>query len=367
MTMARSSVVPADGAGVFHCVSRCVRRAWLWGVDPSSGQDFSHRKQWVRDRLEELAGIFSVEVFAYAVMSNHLHVVLRMRPESTAAWSHREVVERWRRLFPWQRDINGRAVPPTDQQLQTWLADAKKVAQWRQRLGDLSWLMRCLKEPLARRSNQEDQCTGRFWEGRFKCQNLCDMGAVLACMAYVDLNPVRAGLVQAPELSEFTSVRERFDAEVARRGSEGKTRAVQTEEVMAGQAAASASAAAENRPDPIKAAAWLAPLERIAVTEHPSHCAVTLEQYLELIEATGRILVADKGGSIPRHLVSVLERLELNAGHWADTVEGYRDLFQRLAGSKARLVERAKLMGRQWFCRGADAPQVYRTECGTAA
>jgi len=109
MKVARSSIVPESGAGVFHCISRCVRQAWLCGVDPYNGKDYSHRKQWVRDRLEDLAGIYAIEVYAYAVMSNHLHVVMRVNPDKVATWSDHEVVMRWRRLFPAGRDAWGRA------------------------------------------------------------------------------------------------------------------------------------------------------------------------------------------------------------------------------------------------------------------
>lgn len=354
MTMARGGVVPEDGAGVFHCISRCVRRAWLCGMDPYSGRDFSHRKQWVRDRLEELAGIFAAEVYAYAVMSNHLHVVLRMRPDLANAWSDREVVERWRSLFPWQRDAQGHGVPPTEMQLATWLADPPRVALWRQRLGNLSWLMRCLNEPLARRANREDECKGRFWEGRFKCQRLCDAGAVLACMAYVDLNPVRAGLAQAPEESEFTSVKERFDAEAARRGGT-------SQEAVPEPAKAQCRQGRGRKPcSPLESAAWLTPMEEVRLDDHVNPSRVSLEQYLGLLDATGRLLAEGKRGVIPQHLAPVVERLELSAENWVSTVAGYGGMFQRWAGSKRRLMAHAKEQGRRWFCRGKAAITVYR-------
>ena len=109
-------------------------------------------------------------------------------------------------LFPTRNDC---AVAREHKRLRI-LGDAPYLTELRRRLGDLSWLMRCLAEPIARRANAEDRCKGRFWEGRYKCQLLCDERAVLAAMAYVDLNPIRAGMADRPESSAHTSVQQRI-------------------------------------------------------------------------------------------------------------------------------------------------------------
>lgn len=144
-------------------------------------------------------------------MSNHYHVVLRVDAEEAERLSDVVVLKRWRLLFA--GDV---LVERYLSEKQSSMDDAEKkkvheIAQeWRSRLTDISWFMRCLNESIARKANKEDGCKGRFWEGRFKSQALLDEVAVLACMTYVDLNPVRAGIAETPELSDFTSIQERI-------------------------------------------------------------------------------------------------------------------------------------------------------------
>src|SRR5688572_2079058 len=161
MGYARKNLVSLHDTPYYHCIGRCVRRAWLWGTDSYSGKDYSHRKQWVIERLEQLCSIFSVEVCAYAVMSNHYHLVLHVDAERARGWGQHQVVARWTLLFRapnlvkrWQ---SGEASDAESR------AAVAIIEGWRVRLHDVSWFMRCLNEHLARRANIEDECTGCFW------------------------------------------------------------------------------------------------------------------------------------------------------------------------------------------------------------
>jgi REP element-mobilizing transposase RayT len=190
MTAARQTQVCLRDTPYYHCIARCVRRAWLWGVDDYAGKDYSHRKAWVIDRLRQLSRIFAVEVCAYAVMSNHYHVVLYVDVNRALAWNDQAVIRRWRQLFRLPALVERyRQGEPMSLAERDAVRDVLKI--WRQRLMDVSGFMRCLNESLARRANQEDGCTGRFWEGRFKSQALLDEAGLLTAMAYVDLNPIR--------------------------------------------------------------------------------------------------------------------------------------------------------------------------------
>ena len=149
MPSPRYTQIDIEATPYYHCISRCVRRAFLCGRDHLTQSNFDHRKDWLVEKLAELSAIFAIRICAYAVLSNHFHLVVRIDSERARSWSNAEVVERYGRLFrhpveSWDR------LPPAQA--------ADRVACWRARLADLSWFMRCLNESIARRANQEDEC-----------------------------------------------------------------------------------------------------------------------------------------------------------------------------------------------------------------
>lgn len=294
MAIARSKQIdPTRGTWV-HCTSRCVRRAFLCG----DGSD--HRKAWIEERLRLLARCFAVEVSAYAVMANHLHVVLRMQPDAVAAWSPEEVARRWLSVYPRERLPDGTPQVPSPEAIAAQAVDIAWVGVRRRRLADLGWFMKALKEPIARRANREDGCTGAFWEGRFHSSPLLDQPALIACMVYVDLNPVRARVADRPERSAATSGRERI---VAR----------QRHRLAARLAAADAGAPAPPGPE---SGLWLAPLGQCLVGEPLGNRRFDVDTYLTLLDATGRVVRTDKRGAIPASLPPILARLDLSVETW---------------------------------------------------
>jgi hypothetical protein len=189
MAIARAKLVDVSVARWYHCISRCVRKAFLLG----EGDD--DRREWLENRLEELADIFAVAVGGFSMMENHLHVLLRLDPEVAQAWSDEDVVRRWGWLFP-PRDKSRQPLPVPDQWIQERLGDSQWIAKTRDRLQSLSWFMKCLKEPLSRLANRQDKKRGAFFEARFKSVAVVDEEALLRICVYIDLNPVAAKVAQ---------------------------------------------------------------------------------------------------------------------------------------------------------------------------
>jgi REP element-mobilizing transposase RayT len=210
LTTPRKKLVSIDATSYYHCVSRCVRRSFLCGEDASTNTSYEHRRKWIEQKIYALAQVYCIDICAYAIMSNHYHLVLNLNRESAQTLTLDDVVERWgsEHKLPsliqrWQT-----------QQLSSHAEEEKCleiIETWRERLWSLSWFMKELNFDIACRANREDNCTGHFWESRFKSQALLDEKALAAAMAYVDLNPVRAGIAKTPEDSEYTSIKLRID------------------------------------------------------------------------------------------------------------------------------------------------------------
>jgi REP element-mobilizing transposase RayT len=303
MTTARKQLISLADTPYYHCISRCVRRAFLCGEDKNTGQNFDHRRRWVEDKLLSLTQVFAIDVCAYAVMSNHTHTVLFIDESKAKGWSVKEVIERWHQLFKGtlltQQYYRGEEIPDY---LMTSLLET--VEMYRNRLMDISWFMRLLNQSIATQANQEDNCTGHFWEGRFKSQALLDEAALAACMAYVDLNPVRANIAKTPESSGFTSVKQRVNAAI-----KGKQPNV------------------------------LMPFVGNPRKTMPKGLPFELKDYLELIELTGRCIREDKAGHIEDSQPALLNRLNISPENWLTLTKGFRKLFHGAVGQSGVLTD----------------------------
>ena len=264
-------------------------------------------------------------------MSNHFHLVVRIDRERAQAWSDDEVVERFGRLFPG-------AVAGLEQ-LPRGLR-RHKVTLWRARLWDLSWFMRCLNESIARQANKEDDCKGRFWEGRFRSQALLDEGALLTCMTYVDLNPVRAGIAKSLEGSDFTSIQERLRQAAQREAKASKDADASKPEtkVPKRKARRRRTKLAELLPfqSPV------APKVRSARdTDDREAVPMLFKDYEQLVRYTGQAIRTDQRGALPEKLAPLVERAGLNAETFVGSVQQYARTFFGMVGQ----VERIRIEG----------------------
>jgi hypothetical protein len=327
MATPRSDVVSDGQAGVYHCISRCVRHALLCGYDHYLNRSLDYRKLWIKDRLQCLVSYFAVDVCSYSILSNQLHVVIRTAPDRVADWTDENVARRWLTVFPKTSTHKNNVDNISASEIKTLAMNKKRVREIRGRLSSVSWFMRCLNEYISRRANKEDDCRGRFWEGRFKCITLLDDSAVLACMAYVDLSLIRTDMVGTPEESEFTGVYDRIAARERPPGSS---------------------------PDQQKSNDWLCPVTTAESSQPNSLLDMEFDDYLRLIDWTSRQIRQDKPDAIPGDLALILDRLQVDAEHWLQTVTRFENYFHRDAGRVKSMTEVAKQRGVRWL-RGSRA------------
>jgi hypothetical protein len=350
-------LVDPTEVGVYHVWGRCVRRAWLCGDDPYSGIDYSERRQWIRQLQENLAALFAIEVEFHAEMSNHLHLVLRTRPDIVAAWNDEVVVRRMLTVHKLIHSEDGHVEPPSIGEIRLELASPERVAELRQRLSSLSWFMKALRETIARRANLSDGITGTFWDGRFDSRRLVDETAIVICGIYVDLNQIRAGEAASPEQSRHTSIFDRIRGWQARQHTIAPEPCDETAERLA--ANGDGRELAGDLPD-----GWLGELTledgpgamesewnlRSRTGRRASDkglLPITLEKYLELLDWTGRQLREGKRGVIPDSLAPILERLRLRHERWLDLIEHFEEWFNNFVGHIDELRKAAVRVGKR--------------------
>lgn len=320
MTKPRSQLICLNDTPYYHCISRCVRQARLCGFDPVTGKDYEYRKSWIERRLLFLAQIFAIDLCAYAVMSNHIHVVLRVNVKKSREWNTSEVLKQWSRLHHHTPQVRQYLKDSNISDHVRQIVEAS-AQTFRKRLQSISWFMKELNEPIARRANREEHCSGHFWDGRFKSQALLDESAVIACMAYVDLNPVRAGITKTPEESKYTSLHRRVKA--------GKTTSTRRALFP-----------------------FMKPQQFNAINGLP----IGFADYLELVDYTGRAIREDKVGAIFSKALPILDRLNITSTDWLTGISrGF---------SRNRICVAMEATALEHFCayhhRKRRPPQAYK-------
>jgi REP element-mobilizing transposase RayT len=312
MPKPRKQQIALSETPYYHLVSRCVRRAFLCGCTDT--YNFEHRRGWILERLQLLTQMFAIDIAAFALMSNHYHLVVQVDTVKASTWSYQDITDRWQILFRLpilvQRYLSGDSSGDAENH-----AAESIIKNWRSRLCDISWFMRCLNEHIARLANAEDHCTGRFWEGRFKSQALLDEKAVLTAMAYVDLNPIRAQMATTPETSDYTSIQQRL----------GK--AVHC--VFHGELLPFAGDSHQNN-----------------VQQHiPYHFI----DYIELVDWTGRQIRPDKRGAIDAATPAILDRLGIPTHCWLHNCQQLETEFHQVIGSISSLQQFCQKLGQSWL------------------
>jgi hypothetical protein len=231
-------------------------------------------------------------------MSNHYHLVLKVN--DTEDWSIHQVLIHWASLCQLpplcQKFIDKKTMSKAEMDMVLIMTD-----EFRERLMSISWFMKMLNQDIAFRANTEDNCKGHFFESRFKSQALLDERALLTCMAYVDLNPIRAAMARTPEASDYTSIQERINnkqSDLMSFGDDG--------------------------------------------------IPYSLSLYLELVELTGRAVLETKRGFIPKELPVILERLNLNPDTWLDELNQFKTKGHTAVGTVQQLKDFCQSVKKKW-------------------
>ena len=336
--IARAEVFSPDEIAIVHVMNRTVRRCFLLGDDPISGKNFDHRKGWMEEQLEHQAAYFAIDLICYALMSNHFHLILRSRPDIVATWDDAEVARRWLMLCPKRKSSkrkqqDSRPKEPTQAEIDAIVNDPVELKELRSRLSDISWWMRLLSQRIGSRANRDDKEIGKFWQSRFRGVRLLDEASILACAAYVDLNPIRAAIAENIEGSMYTSAQQRvleLQSKTSSSGQGGRQRSRKGRLACGLKSIAGA-------------------LSPVGLTEGNSGIGtcvhdggrrasdkgflpISTAEYLELLDWTARKIKSGKRRATPKCAAPLFERLGIDERSWIELTRDFGRLFSTVAG-----------------------------------
>ncbi|MFO0923980.1 MAG: hypothetical protein U0905_15985 [Pirellulales bacterium] len=324
----REDIFRPDEIAVVHAINRVNRQSYLMGKDPVTGKSYEHRKVWIEELIRRFAAQFGIDLLQFAILSNHFHFILRSRPDIVELWSDEEVAERWLRICPKRKDKNGAPLDPNAREILAITCNQEEVLSLRRRLSDISWWMRLICQRVGARANKEDGVTGHFFQSRFTSVRLADETSLLACAAYVDLNPIRACLAESLDTSEHTSVFFRIQALMGKSGVDDFLCPLFMDE----------------QADPLGPM----PSRTKVRCSDKGFLWFSLADYLSLLDWTSRQRAGDKTGVVSETVPHILDRLAISESTWMDVSCKFGKLFSRIAGKPETIMTER---GRKTNCR----------------
>ena len=344
---ARNRVFDPRESVVLHTVCRTAQQEWIFGLDDKEDGDCTYRREWLCDIFGSAASVFAIDVGFVSFLSNHIHAMIRNRPDIVATWSDDEIIRRWVQASYLTKSVDGKVGIPTKKQLDKERArcasEPDRMELLRIRLANPSEFMKCVNENIARRVNQERGTVGHVWEGRFYAKRIDTESIIVLVALYIELNQIRAGEANTPEESFFSSAYCRVGQYVAETDSLPSSRNPRRPNNS------------QSLPSPCP---WLGPTslqdtDNQAKDEksggHSQHRAsnkgwlpLSLAEYLSLLDWTGREILADKRGAIPNTLAPILLRLGLTRDDFESVISGFSKDFYSLLATPRELRRRQK-------------------------
>ena len=208
--------------------------------------------------------------------------------------------------------------------------------------------MRLLCQNIGTRANREDLEVGKFFQGRYRAVRILDEETLLACAAYVDLNLIRAAMAETIEESDFTSVQRRIQTvqqTIATKSSAGTIDSFL------------APLTIDEKKDPIGPC----PNQTRKRCSDKGFLSMSLGDYLELLDASARLVRADKSGSTPVDMAPIFERLKLDVGNWKLQIQEFGRLFSHMAGRPKDVYEMRSLISKRRFYLKRFKPEPAET------
>ncbi len=327
MVLRRKDVFNRQQVGIYHVTTRCVRQAFLLGDDFQTGKSNHQRKRWIEEWFQSLTDVMLIEICAYAVMDNHTHSILRNRPDLLENMDDVEIAKRLVRLYPGFQCLQALPEEADPERVRELLSDPEELHRRKYLLTDISIFMARWEEAVARRANKVDDKKGRFWEGRFHCQKLLDSASVLAATIYVELNPLRANIVELPEYSQYTSLVRRL--KLVRLASGCSLENLMDSDKLEKQRALSESVESQDNTK------WVS-----NVLACESFLPFDRNKYLNVLDYVSRCKRPDKSSS-PATAEKLLVRLGVDPERWRKTASNFEESYRLFAGSPELLSQTA--------------------------